>query len=102
MTGCNTRSGIIRSAPFFMALAMIVSGVFAASAAAQVSTTVLGTVKDAQGGVLPGATVLLVSETRGTKTEAVVTNGVGDFVIPNIVPDTYTLQVQMPSFQTLN
>ena len=28
--------------------------------------TVTGTVKDAQGGIIPGATVTLVSETRGT------------------------------------
>jgi hypothetical protein len=70
-------------------------------AAAQVSTTVLGTVKDPQGGVLPGATVVLISETRGTRVEPAVTNGTGDFVIPNIVPDTYTLQIEMPSFKTL-
>jgi hypothetical protein len=70
-------------------------------AAGQVTATVLGTVKDSQGGVLPGATVVLKSETRGTKTEPVVTNAEGDFVLPNIVPDTYTLQVEMPSFKTM-
>src|SRR4051794_3387981 len=47
-------------------------------AAAQVSTgTVFGTVKDAQGGVIPGATVTLISETRGTKSTPVTTNTVG-------------------------
>jgi hypothetical protein len=43
------------------------------SARAQVTTTVLGTVQDAQGGVLPGASVELISETRGTKSEPVFT-----------------------------
>ena len=39
-------------------------------AAAQVATgNVAGTVKDAQGGVIPGATVTLVSQTRGTSME---------------------------------
>ena len=38
----------------------------AGPASAQVNTgTVLGTVKDAQGGVIPGATVVLVSEAQG-------------------------------------
>ena len=31
----------------------------------------------------------------------VVTNGSGDFVFPNIAADTYTIQVEMPSFKTL-
>ena len=42
-----------------------------APAAAQTSSTVAGTVKDTQGGIIPGATVTLVSETRGTTFEAV-------------------------------
>ena len=37
------------------------------------SASVAGIVKDAQGGVLPGASVSLVSETQGTET-AVVTD----------------------------
>ena len=38
------------------------------TALAQITTgNVAGTVKDAQGGVVPGATVVLVSETKGTK-----------------------------------
>jgi hypothetical protein len=68
----------------------------------QVTTgTVFGTVKDAQGGVLPGATVVLTSETRGTKIAPVVTNDTGDFVVPNVTADTYTIEVTMPSFKSL-
>ena len=74
----------------------------AASAAAQgVTGTITGTVKDAQGGVLPGATVTLISQTRGTTSAPVTTNGEGDFVFPNVTADTYTIQVEMPSFRTL-
>ena len=57
--------------------------------------------KDAQGGVIPGATVTMISDTRGTTSAPVVTNTDGDFVVPNIAADTYTIQVEMPSFRTL-
>jgi hypothetical protein len=71
-------------------------------AAAQISTgTVSGTVKDAQGGVIPGATVMLVSEARGTRSAPVVTNERGDFVFVNMVADTYTVEVTLPSFKAL-
>ena len=70
--------------------------------AAQITTgTVTGTVKDAQGGVIPGATVVLVSEARGTKLAPVVTNETGDFVIPNVTADVYTVEVTMDSFKTV-
>ena len=76
--------------------------VTARSAAAQLTTgSLAGTVKDAQGGVIPGATVTLVSETRGTRSVPAVTNATGDFVFPNLPADTYTVEVAMPSFKTL-
>src|SRR5580765_2340390 len=65
------------------------------------SGSLAGTVKDAQGGVIPGATVTLVSETRGTRSVPIVTNATGDFVFPNIPADTYTIEVEMSSFKTL-
>jgi len=66
-----------------------------------VTGTLSGTVKDSQGLIVPGATVTLISDTRGTVSAPVFTNQSGDFVIPNIVADTYTVQVEMPSFRTL-
>ncbi|MEP6918522.1 MAG: carboxypeptidase-like regulatory domain-containing protein, partial [Acidobacteriota bacterium] len=83
-------------------VALLLSLALAASAGAQISTgTVTGTVKDAQGGVIPGATVTLVSEARGTRSSPVVTNGSGDFTFINMVADTYTIEVTLESFKTL-
>src|SRR4051812_30537765 len=74
----------------------------ASVAAAQgVTGTVSGTVKDTQGAVVPGATVTLISQSKGTLSSPVVTSATGDFVFPNIAADTYTIQVEMPSFKTL-
>ncbi len=71
-------------------------------AAAQGATgSVTGTVRDAQGGVIPGATVILISEARETRSAPVVTNAQGDFVFANVTADTYTIQVEMPSFRPL-
>ena len=91
-------TGMLRHATTIAAIVLVL----AAEAAAQgVTGTLAGTVKDAQGGVIPGATITLISDTRGTTLAPVVTNATGDFVFPNVVADTYTVQVEMPSFRTL-
>jgi hypothetical protein len=72
------------------------------SALAQITTaTVSGTVKDSQGGVIPGATVTLISDTRGVTASETVTDGTGSFVIPNVTADTYTVRVELQGFKTL-
>jgi hypothetical protein len=74
----------------------------AGPASAQITTgTVTGTVKDAQGGVIPGATVVLISDTKGTTSAPVITSATGDYVFPNVTPDTYTVEVTMEGFKTL-
>src|SRR5204863_9609111 len=84
-----------------VACAVFLLGMCAGPAFAQVNTgTVLGTVKDAQGGVIPGATVTLISEARGTRSAPVVTNENGDFVFANVTADTYTVEVTLESFKT--
>src|SRR5262245_31816334 len=71
-------------------------------ASAQITTgTVNGTVKDAQGGVVPGATVVLVSETQGTKSAPAVTNAAGDYIFPNVTGDTYSVEVTIEGFKTV-
>ena len=57
---------------------LVVFSAFSTSAAAQgVTGSVSGTVKDQQGGIIPGASVTLVSATRGTTLAPVVTNSTG-------------------------
>jgi hypothetical protein len=85
-----------------LGLAIVLLLTPAAAVRAQITTgSVTGTVKDMQGGVIPGATVTLISDTRGTKSSPAVTNETGDFMFPNVGGDTYTILVEMPSFKTL-
>jgi hypothetical protein len=81
------------------AIILAIVSLLGASALAQTSSTVAGTVKDTQGLNIPGATVTLVSETRGTTFEAVA-GSTGDFVISNVPADTYTIRVTMDGFKT--
>jgi hypothetical protein len=82
---------------------LLIACMLASSAAfAQITTgTVTGNVRDEQGGVIPGATVVLISEARGTRSAPAVTNETGNFVFPNVTPDTYTVEVTMDSFKTV-
>src|SRR5215203_457312 len=88
----------------YPALALFVVALFAASPAAfaQLTTgTLSGTLKDPQGLVIPGATVTLTSEARGTQLPPAFSNASGDFVFANVPPDTYTIQVAMQGFKTI-
>jgi hypothetical protein len=71
-------------------------------ALAQITTgTVTGTVKDPTGLSIPGATVVLISETRGTKSAPAVTNETGDYVFPNVLADSYTVEITLEAFKTV-
>jgi hypothetical protein len=86
-----------------LTLALIAVFSMTLPARAQITTgSIVGTVKDVQGGVIPGATVILINEAQGIRSAPVVTNESGDFVVPNVPPGTYTVEVTMPSFRTLN
>ncbi len=92
---------------------MMVKGTFTALVAAMIilsatatpaqmtTASVSGSVKDAQGGVIPGATLTLISETLGAQTANVFTNEYGDFVFANVRPDRYVIEVSMDGFKTL-
>src|SRR5436190_7620639 len=71
-----------------------------APAFAQLTTgTIAGSVRDEQGGAVPGAVVTLLSESRGSRKEF-TTDAQGGYVFPNLAPDAYTLQVVLTGFKT--
>lgn len=66
-----------------------------------VTGSISGTVKDSQGGVIPGVSVTVVSATRGTRLAPVVTNDVGEFIVPNLLADTYNIEAELAGFKKL-
>ena len=79
-------------------LALLLFAVFTGSVDAQTTGTVVGSAKDAQGAVIPGATGTLISEARGT-TPATHTTDNGDFAFTNIIADTYTIRITLQGFK---
>jgi hypothetical protein len=71
----------------------------AARAQAQVTTgTILGTVKDAQGQLVAGATVTVTE--AGKQTSSVyVTDATGSYVAPFLIPGTYEVAVELQGFR---
>jgi hypothetical protein len=70
----------------------------ATSVLAQTTGQVIGTVVDAQGGVLPGVTVTASSpQLQGTRTA--ITDGTGTFRFPTLPPGTYSIKANLAGFQ---
>jgi hypothetical protein len=64
------------------------------------SASVSGSVQDSQGGVLPGVTVTLTSRTQGNVLST-STDAEGRFIFAIVRPDTYSLQITLEGFKTL-
>lgn len=80
-------------------LSVFAVAAFAATAWAQAgSASVSGTVADAQGKVVAGASVTMTSVDRGT-TRNVSTTSAGTFSFPSTAPGLYRLEVQAPNFK---
>ena len=73
----------------------------AGSAAAQaVRATVLGTVTDATGSVLPGATVNVTSTETGVA-QSTVADSQGRYAVTNLLPAVYHIEASLSGFQTV-
>ena len=93
--------GVLRVRLAVLAIALLLVGGLSHDAYAQItSASVSGTIRDAQSGVIPGATVVLTSASRGTNSET-VSNAEGYFAFPTVPADNYKLKVTMEGFKTL-
>ena len=70
-----------------------------ATAFAQAS--IVGTVRDASGAVLPGVTVEASSPALIEKTRSVVSSGTGQYAIEDLRPGTYTVTFSLSGFTTV-
>ena len=74
---------------------------YVSSAQLLTTGTITGMLKDGQGGVIPGATITLVSETKGTPVPPAISESTGEFLVPNLAPDTYRLTIELQGFKSL-
>jgi outer membrane receptor protein involved in Fe transport len=91
------RQGSVRLS---LALALVALAAAYGPVWAQVETgRITGTVSDAQGSVVPGATVIAKSVNSGFTRET-VTDTDGKYVIANVSPDTYDVTITLTGFKT--
>jgi hypothetical protein len=83
----------------FFSMLLLFVGIARPAGAQITSASLVGWVRDSQGAAIPGATVTLTSNTRGTTTE-MVTTADGDFVFPTVQADTYSLKVALPGLKS--
>jgi outer membrane receptor protein involved in Fe transport len=75
----------------------VVGVIVAIPLAAQVTGTITGTVRDATGAVIPGAAVTATHTQTGIS-RSVVTDGTGQYVLPQLVVGNYQIQVTKDGF----
>src|SRR5437667_3229158 len=82
------------------ALAVMVS-LLVIPTAAYAQASIVGTVRDASGAVLPGTTVEASSPALIEKTRTVVSSGTGQYAIEDLRPGTYTVTFTLTGFSTI-
>src|ERR1700752_869557 len=81
------------------ALFLVSLAVLSGTAFAQ--TALAGVVKDASGAVLPGVTVEASSPVLLEKIRTAVTDGTGQYRLPDLTPGTYTVTFTLTGFATV-
>ncbi|HVU46780.1 MAG TPA: TonB-dependent receptor [Terracidiphilus sp.] len=81
---------------FFLAVLLLISGKLFAQAGA--TGTILGTVTDATGAIVPGVKVTVTNMATNVAVQA-VTSSSGDYNAPSLNPGVYRVTVEAPGFQ---
>lgn len=85
----------------WLSIGWLLSGLLAfgcVSATAQTTGTIVGTVRDNTGAVIPGATVTITETSMGTAVKY-TTDAAGAYNAPLLIPGTYSVAVQKNGFQ---
>ncbi|MEI7688422.1 MAG: carboxypeptidase-like regulatory domain-containing protein, partial [Planctomycetota bacterium] len=84
----------------FVRLALLLACVVLIPTAVYAQASIVGTVKDTSGAVLPGVTVEASSPALIEKTRSAVTDGTGQFQISNLPPGAYSVTYTLAGFNT--
>ena len=88
-----------RTTVFLTAILAAVTLALPSSAWAQEARgTIAGTIRDGSSSVIPGATVTIANTEMGT-TVSVVTNDVGFYQVPYLIPGTYQVTAELQGFK---
>ena len=87
----------MKKSSLWIALPVIV--VTAGIAAAQAVSQISGSTRDQSGAVVPGAEITAIQTDTGVR-RAVVTNGEGEFVLPNLQIGPYRIEAKKTGFKT--
>ncbi len=84
----------------FVAITLAVSLMSMPASAQSTAGRVLGTVTDASGAAVAGATVVVTDTQRGTS-RILTTDSSGEYVAPDLIPGTYKIRVEAKGFKTV-
>jgi carboxypeptidase family protein len=82
-------------------LVFVVAWSAVAPASVYAQATLAGTVKDTSGAVLPGVTVEAASPVLIEKVRTAITDGTGQYRLPELLPGTYTVTFTLTGFSTV-
>jgi hypothetical protein len=82
-------------------LGFVVASLALMSGSAYAQTALAGVVKDSSGAVLPGVTVEAASPVLLEKTRTAVTDGTGQYRLPDLPPGTYDVTFTLTGFSTV-
>ncbi len=94
------RRSLRKTSCFCLAVSFVVLGLSAVVLSQELAATLTGTVTDASGAVVAGATISVHSQETGADVRTLTTSGTGNFNITNIPAGRYTVTVKSPGFET--
>ena len=92
--------GVLRKHSSFLAVCVVIVTLSAAGLGQELAATLTGTVSDASGAVVAGATVVVHSEETGADLRSVTTSNSGSFNITNLPAGRYMVTVKNAGFET--
>src|SRR5947209_14567564 len=95
----NIRGGDVKRNLVALSSGLLIAMFSCASAWAQGTAQISGSVKDQSGAVLPGVEITATQTDTGI-TRTTVTNETGSYALPNLALGPYRLQAALPGFRT--